>query len=268
MLKPIELIIEDVKTGNIHQLHQENAEFDVTFDIVSGNMVLKQDFSDPETCPPEQFMTAVFFNQSNTTFINLEGLAENSLLLTFKLNSAPPLNMKPNAKAEKKQLGTPGQLRVKYRNHAFNTKKTPFYKAFTDWDGEEKILQLLLPESRIKSWKTVALVLLTFREINITIWHRLVNDGRLRDLAGFDWARVREKVQEVNPTDIRPKTNLNLPMREQLAKKEKEKVAIEARLIALQTGMGLKALSGHGPTDNGPFLARQVLHSGDLGFKG
>lgn len=248
----------------MHQLHQEHAEFDVTYDIVSGTMVLKQNFSDPGTCPPEQFMTAVFFNQSNTTFTNLEGLADDSLLLTFKLNSATSSNMKPNAKVEMKQLGTPGKLKVKYRNNAFAANKTPFYKAFADWNGEEKLLQLLLPKSRIKSWKTVALILLTFREINITIWHRMVNDGRLRDLAGFDWARVREKVQEINPMDIRPKTNL--PMRDQSAKKEK--VALEARLIALQTGMGLKALSGHGTTDNRHLLARQVLDSGDLGFKG
>lgn len=260
------MIIQDAGTGKMHQLHQEHAEVDVTFDIVSGNMILKQDAYDPEPCPPLQFMTAVFFNESNTTFVNLEGLADNSLLLTFRLNSANSSNMEPKLQVEKKQQGISGKLKIKYRDHAFTTNKTPFFKAFAGWDRQEKILQLRLPETRIKSWKTVALILLTYREINTSIWHRMVNDGRLRDLAGFDWTRVREKVREINSTDIRPKTNL--PMRDLSA--QKEKAAIEARLIAMQTGMGLKALSGLGSTENRPFTRtlRHVLDSADLGFKG
>lgn len=258
------MIIQDSRTGKVHQLHQGHAEFDLTFDIVSGNMILQQNVREPDIFPPVQFMTAVFFNQSNTSLVNLEGLADNSLLLTFKLNPASSSNMKPKIEIEKKQLGPSPKLRVKYRDRAFTTNKTPFYKAFADWDGEEKILQLLLPESRIKSWKTVALILLTYREINTTIWHRMVNDGRLRDLAGFDWTRVRERVQEINPMDIRPK--INLPVRDQSA--QKAKAALEAGLIAMQTGMGLKALSGQGLSGNRPFTARQVLDSGDLGFKG
>lgn len=260
--KPIEMIMEDAGTGHMHKLHQEHTEFDITFDILSGTMVLKQNYRDPETWPLVQFMTAVFFNQNNTTIVNLEGLADNSLLLTFKLNSTGSSTMKPNLKVEKTQLGPSGKLKVRYRDNAFATNNTPFFKTFADWDGEEKILQLFLPQNRIKSWKTVALILLTYREINTTIWHRLVNDGRLRDLAGFDWTRVREWVHGINPMDIRPKTNI--PVRDQSALKAK--TALEARLIAMQTGMGLKALVG-GSADYRPFAVR-ICGSPGSGLRG
>lgn len=260
--KAIEMIIEDTGTGQTRKLHQENAEFDVTFDILSGTMIIKQNYRDLETWPLVQFMTAVFFNQNNTTLVNLEGLADNSLLLTFRLNSTGSSNTKPNLKVEKAQLGPSGKLKARYRDNAFIIKKTPFFNAFADWNGEEKILQLFLPESRIKSWKTVALILLTSREINTNIWHRLVTNGRLKDLAGFDWTRIRERVQEIHPMDLRPKTNMLV--RDQSA--QKAKAALEARLIAMQTGMGHKALVG-GSVEYRPFVVRRVLDTEDLGFK-
>lgn len=263
------MLIQDPASAEVRQLHLEHAEFNVTFDIFSGTMILKQTVRDPAVSPTVQHVTSVYFNQSNTTFVNLEGLADNSLLFTFKLKAStsptPTPTKKSNHKTERKQKSTPSELKVRVRDHGFLTNQTPFFKAFTNWKGDEKIMQLRLPDNRINSWKTVALVLLTYREINIDIWHRMVNDERMGDVAGLNWAHVRDRVGASNP-DINTRAISNLPVRDESAKKTK--TAIEARLIALQTGMGFKGLSGLGSAESRPYVLDQALHPGDLGFRG
>lgn len=227
-------------------------------------MVVKQKVRDPIVWPPAQHSTAVFFTQTHTTLVNIEGLADNSLLVTFKLSPSNSANTQPKQTAEKKQTGSPTKLKVRCRDHGFIVNNSLFFKTFEDWKGDEKILQLLLPGDRIDSWRTVALILLTFREINTTIWHRLVND-EMGEVAGFDWAALRDKIKTTSPgLDIRPKTNL--PMQDESA--QKTKTAIEACLIANKTGMGYKGFRGLGSSDNRPFVLRQALSGGDLGFKG
>lgn len=93
----------------------------------------------------------------------------------------------------------------------------------------------------------------------------MVDDGRMGDVAGLNWALVRDRVGSID-TDINVRAISDIPRRDESAKKTK--VAIEARLIALQTGMGLKGLSGAGSAESRPYELDQVLHSGDLGFRG
>lgn len=185
----IQMISQDVGSTDLQQLHMDHAEIDVLFDIVSGVMVVKQKVRDPAVWPPVQHSTAVFFTQANTTFVNLEGLADNALLFTLRLNSYNSVKTQPNNSVENKTPGSPTKLKVMCRDHGFVANNSIFYKTFKDWKGDEKLLQLLLPADRVDSWRTVALILLTFREINTTIWHRLVNDQK-GEVAGFNWAAL------------------------------------------------------------------------------
>lgn len=54
-------------------------------------------------------------------------------------------------------------------------------------------MQLLLPAARIRGWKTVALILLTFNRISLEKWCDLVNMKGEQSVAGLDWRQVEEE---------------------------------------------------------------------------
>lgn len=120
----METLIQDAASGEIRQLHLEHAEFDVTFDILSGTMILKQTVRDPAVSPTIQHVTSVHFDRSNTTFVNLEGLVDNSLLLTFKLkvstSPTPTPAKESNRKTEQKQKSTSHKLQVRSETMVFS----------------------------------------------------------------------------------------------------------------------------------------------------
>ena len=59
--------------------------------------------------------------------------------------------------------------------------------------ADDMIMQIRIPYNRTMGWKTVALALLTYREIDRETWHRLVSAKLPMGVAGFDWVRLQLK---------------------------------------------------------------------------
>ncbi|KAJ5808636.1 hypothetical protein N7474_009905 [Penicillium riverlandense] len=69
----------------------------------------------------------------------------------------------------------------------------PLFEQLLDNYSREKILRLHIPDTRHKGWKTIALILLTYRKIDLPTWHRLVTSEKLTEIAGLNWRLVEKK---------------------------------------------------------------------------
>ncbi|KAJ5986264.1 hypothetical protein N7451_010629 [Penicillium sp. IBT 35674x] len=174
------------------------AELDASFDILSGTMFIKQKVRDPEVWPDIQHESLVQFNQRNSTFINLEGLAGNSLKFTYMINP-PKVKMKTSSSSITEDIcgRTGAKLRTCHQWYGWETgtdgNEGPLYQYLMDCNGEQ-ILQLHFPNDRIEGWKSVAMILLTYRKINPVIWHHLRTKTSCCELAGFDWVQVEDRM--------------------------------------------------------------------------
>lgn len=259
-LRSLELILHDTRSDDMRQLHGQHTELDAIFDIVSGTMFLKQKLRDPKVWPQVQHLTAVCFNQSNSAFVNLEGLADNSLLLIFKLKTTKP--------ATKKQKDMSTKLKIRQQDYGFITDQDggPLLKALRDHAGKEgTILQLRLPKNRIDAWGTVALILLTYREINPTIWHQIVSNKNLSSIAGLDWAQIREKMSSTSRSLSFGAKAKTLALNETA---RKAAIANQAKLVALQNNMVGQGFAGLTAMMSRPTVIGHALNTGDFGFRG
>lgn len=276
----------DAESGKMNQLHGPTTQLDATFDIILGIMRLKQKLRDPKTWPEAQSMVTVEANTMNSTFVNLEGLADNSLLFTFKLLSADPAKTKANSKTNgmntngtntngkkingKQKTQSKHNLRPKLTQKILGffpddqTAECPLFKAVNENTHKEKTLQLHLPENRIDSWLTAALILLTYREINLTIWYRVTTKQKEKGIAGLNWVQIREKTAPIQTTlSDEAREKCRLAFTEELARW----AAIEQQAIRLglqgnptQGYVGFSAMMD--PTKH------CRLRAGDLGFRG
>ncbi|OQD77664.1 hypothetical protein PENDEC_c002G05012 [Penicillium decumbens] len=261
-----------MESSKMHQLHGPATQLDATFDIILGTMTLKQKLRDPDTWPAAQSMVTVEFNTANSTFINLEGLADNSLLFTFKLLSPESAKSKANFKSNKtiksKQKAR-SKAMVQQEVLGFHSgdhiTECPLFKAVNDNKDKDKTMQLHLPEKRIESWLTVALILLTYREINPTIWHRVTTKQKGKGVAGLNWVEIRDKALPIS-TELseEARRKVQLIFEKELAKHaaiERQAIRLGLQGDATQGYVGFSAMV-HNPTRFGR------LHAGDLGFRG
>ncbi|KAJ5888194.1 hypothetical protein N7495_008235 [Penicillium taxi] len=223
----IGLVLLDKVSGETIDLCGENTILEVTFDIVTTNMVLKQKTHDPRLWPSTQHQITFCLNPNNSEFVNLEGLEDNSLLLTIKLKS--PISPKTTV------------LKIKTLEYGFINDRieSPLSQNLLKCHGNDKILLLRFPERRIHSQKTVALTLLTYREIDSTIWHRIVTSKRLNKISGLNWNRMKKK------------TNFKETMLERMkirAKPDyfsrKQKTARPESLFGITNGIGIEGFAG------------------------
>ncbi|KAJ5698898.1 hypothetical protein N7462_000903 [Penicillium macrosclerotiorum] len=193
----LELIVHTEGAKKVQQFHGEHSELSAIFDFFAGNMVLKQEVKDPRDGQTTQHKIAIYFNKTNTAFVNLEALADNSLLLTFNLREIKTVeaDIEANTRAEYKQaiLGT--TFMIRHQEYGFFVNKLyegSLFKFIHEWAGDKKTLQLRLPQSRIDGWKTIALILLAYREISPRIWHHFVTSRKLGKITGFNWIETQE----------------------------------------------------------------------------
>lgn len=256
--------------GQVRQLHGPHAELDVSFDIITGTMILKQKVRDPKNWPWTQHKASVYFNQTNSIFVNLKGLEDNSLLFTFKILSS--------AGASQTQIGyrngnTPDipaqKLRTRHQDRGFipgEMNEVPLFTNLLDCPWREKYMRLLLPANRIKAWKTVALILLTFRKINPTIWHRITSSESLPRIAGLNWAQVEKKAKVVSK-------NVNSVERSEHIVSQKEKANAKAKRLMIDQETSQfrmeKGFGSYGFTRLSDMLSpRNGLGQGDPGING
>ncbi|KAJ5095758.1 hypothetical protein NUU61_005114 [Penicillium alfredii] len=184
----------------MRQLHGPSSELDVEFHLDAGTMTLKQALHNSPSCPGPRSTAAMHFNSNNSTFVNLQGLADNSLLLTIELHQkTSTAAMQPRPTTGEEQGDKAADLGPCYQICGFHLDLVPdcaLVSALALDHRPKQSIQLLLPQNRVSDWKTVAIILLTFRQINTTTWYRMMSSGQLSKVAGFDWAQVQTKAKQ------------------------------------------------------------------------
>lgn len=75
---------------------------------------------------------------------------------------------------------------------------------------DEMILQLRIPHDRAMAWKTVALTLLTQRQIDCKTWHLIASTKDSLKVAGFDWAQTKLLEKSITSEDYNPRPTIVL----------------------------------------------------------
>ncbi|PKY06485.1 hypothetical protein P168DRAFT_279911 [Aspergillus campestris IBT 28561] len=145
-------------------------------------------------------------------FANLIGLNDNSLLLTLTLQTTPSSG----------ETGTGGKVpkvHTKERINNFNTtlEKSNLQEGLylpllhaaqqhhqhqhqhqqKESKGRKVQMQIMLPAERLHSWRTVALIVRTFRRVSAEQWCQLIHlkpEPRPPGLGGLDWRGVEDLV--------------------------------------------------------------------------
>lgn len=175
----VELVLHDEESGETHPLHSQNYDIEAIFDIFKGNLRLTEKVRDQEIWPETLHKEAICLTRSNSIFVNLEGLNDRSILFSFQPKSSI-----------KADLAT--KLKLCRQSHAFiyDVVDSPLCKAIVDCTGDNRTFRLRLPMDRHQGWRTIALILLTYRKIVPKTWYRIVTNNSLLDVAGFDWRHV------------------------------------------------------------------------------
>ncbi|KAJ5601913.1 hypothetical protein N7510_011447 [Penicillium lagena] len=201
------LTLYDAKQKYTLQLHGEDTELDVTFDIITGTMILKQKIRLSGIWPRVQQKTVMYANRANSIFVNLQGSSDNSILLTFKMLSPlpPPSSSSDDGDDGSENERTKQKPEKKFAEHTPRIWRQvsgffpdlidegPLFEELLENCSREKLLRLHIPDARHNDWKTIALILLTYRKIDLPTWHRLVTSEKLTEIAGLNWRLVEKK---------------------------------------------------------------------------
>lgn len=126
-------------------------------------------------------------------FENLKGLPNNDLLLSFRMRSSFCCAWGKNKMTYKE----------KYLGFTPNKLESRLYNDFYQCDWPEQHLELLMPADRIMGWKTVALILKTFKRISAENWCHMVKIGKKKKfprVAGLDWMAIEADVMPKKET--------------------------------------------------------------------
>ncbi|KAL4747929.1 hypothetical protein BDW72DRAFT_206072 [Aspergillus terricola var. indicus] len=179
----LELVIRGSKPEESRRLDQVGAQLDVVFDLIGNGMTLRETIGDP-TVAKASYSIAFLLKSKMIDFVNLQGLSDNSLLLS--------LRMQPSF------CTATGKGRItykeKYQGFSPNRLESRLYNDFYSCNWFEQHLELLLPAERIMGWKTVALVLKTFQRITPENWCHMVKLRNRPGVAGLNWMAIEDKV--------------------------------------------------------------------------
>ncbi|KAA8647317.1 uncharacterized protein ATNIH1004_006009 [Aspergillus tanneri] len=180
--RKVEIVLQGAEPGQVRELHQPGAELDVVFDLVSNALVLRETIKDPNRHKTSSIFS-VQIDCAKMRFINLIGLEDSSLLLSLRMRRSA---CKPKGKkmlvTEKFYGFAPPCLESRLDNDLYAC----------GWSKQR--LQLFLPEERIRGWKTVALILKTFKEITAEHWCHIVHIINPPPVSGLDWKALEEYI--------------------------------------------------------------------------
>ena len=126
---------------------------------------------------------SVQLDAANLHFMNLEGLADGSLILTVRIRSSACAMRGSMISVKEKISGfVPPHLESKLYNDLY----------LCDWPRQT--LQLFLPEERLVEWKTVALILKSFERITADQWSDMVWMKDRPSVAGLNWRAIEKDV--------------------------------------------------------------------------
>lgn len=175
----LQLILRGPQETDITHLNQPNTELDVHFDFLHQALQVKETIKDPIE-DGIAHSVRIQFDSWNSQFANLEGTPDGSLLLSLRmLESACAVRG--------------SKLHPQEKRYRFVQVESALYDRLALCEWRQKTVQLLLPAARIRGWKTVALILLTFNRISLEKWCDLVNMKGEQSVAGLDWRQVEEE---------------------------------------------------------------------------
>lgn len=176
ILRSVEIVVHNTDLGETHRLHDQNYELDAIFDIFKGSLRLVEKAHNQAIWPETLHKETISLDLFNTGFLNLEGLNDGSILFSFRPES--PI-----------KIGAIHKLRICHQSHEFMSEMldSPLRKAIFDCVRDDRIFCLRLPNGQHHGWRTIALILLTYRKITPRSWYRIVVSESLGDIAGFDW---------------------------------------------------------------------------------
>lgn len=127
----------------------------------------------------------VHLGLSNSRLLNIQGQADNSLLVT--------LEMRPEACA---MSGHGLRLETKVWSFQPAYIESKLHEAFYLCSWDRIVLQLSLPASRIHGFKTVAMLLVTFGRMKWNSWAAMVRMQESSCVAGLNWVEVEQQVRK------------------------------------------------------------------------
>jgi hypothetical protein len=194
----IKMFLRGSESEQTRELHQPDSELDVFFDLILHTMIIREITKDPKTRKTFR-VTYLKIDAQSVHFTNMHGLADNSLLLSFRVRES--------LCAVK---GHKMRMRVKH----FGFRPMEDSKLYTDvycCDWSEQNIEILLPGKRIHEWKTVALILATFHRISKEQWCLLVNMAGAPGIAGLNWKVIESELwpeksesNEIEPAGAKP----------------------------------------------------------------
>ncbi|GAQ39058.1 hypothetical protein AtubIFM56815_007567 [Aspergillus tubingensis] len=192
--------IEAVLTGSapdqVRELHQPNSKLDIAFDVVGCVMTLNECIHDPSR-PSIGYSVSLMIKAANTHFVNLEGLEDHSLLLTIRIrHSACAVR------------GNKMILKEKFNGYYPDPPYSRLYNDLFECRWPEKTLQVHLPEERCRRWKTVALILRTFGQINGDSYCHMANMMFTPRVGGLNVRQIKKDIKmELAKSDHRRREN-------------------------------------------------------------
>ena len=138
----------------------------------------------------------------------------------------------------------------------------PLYQNIEHIAGRDKVLQLHFPRSRIRGWKTVALVLLTYRKITVPRWHYIATTQSRGGIEGLSWATVLGRMESLDVhmhVDAGPKAVCDTEAKKLHAIRDHA-----ARFLSEERGGNANGEAAH---QRPGVLGLARLNSGDLGFR-
>lgn len=151
--------------------------------MINHELTLQETVGDPQTIQ-DAAQYDVHLNLRNSRLVNLEGLADNSLLLS--------LEIRPEA-CNLRGHGLRLETKVWSFRPAYSDSKLHDEFYMCDWPS--MLLQLRLPESRVRGWKTVAMILLTFGRVTRESWLGIVNMQDPPDVSGLNWRQIEQRIR-------------------------------------------------------------------------
>ncbi|KAL4781708.1 hypothetical protein BJX76DRAFT_359654 [Aspergillus varians] len=178
----LELTLRGSKTEGSCRLDKPGAQLDVVFDLIGNALTLRETISDPNV-RKASYSIFLLLDTKMMHFVNLKGLSDNSLLLSFRMRRSFC-----SATGKSKMM-----YKEKYTGFSPNRPESKLYNDFYLCNWSEQYLELRLPAERIVGWKTVALILKTFKRITAENWCRLVKmvkSMKTPPVAGLDWMAI------------------------------------------------------------------------------
>ncbi|ODM18897.1 hypothetical protein SI65_05514 [Aspergillus cristatus] len=177
------------KPGQVRQLHQPGAELDIHCDVARHEMTLRETVGGDPRAISTATRYDVHLNPKNSRLLNLEGLPDDSILLTIEIR--------------------PEACRTRGHGLWLQTKVWSFRPAYTDsklhnefylCDWSKMILRVHLPVSRFWGWKTVAMLLVTFERLT---WGDLCIVAGIKDMdvAGLNWRQIEQHMRNGSKRD-------------------------------------------------------------------